>query len=283
MIAVGLILLLGAVGYYAYAHFARSGFDDLSFSVDPISVEAVPRVSSLDESTSSAEETTPVTITISQSPEQADASVVDTKVFPIDSFSAVYPGTAMHPKYWARPLWAGSDRRTVADLPDGFTSVSWESGDTYGLQVAAAHRIVISDIGIDAVVNDLKILDLGDSTQYETPKNIVGHIPGTANPGEFSNGWYFGHLQSPIKGEGSVFRWLPKISELVKDGDPIFVSLYSADGEYLYQVVKGEVVRPSELELTPTTEAEITLVTCYPPLVYDHRYVITAKLVGVRN
>lgn len=138
-------------------------------------------------------------------------------------------------------------------------------------------------IGLQADVSELKVLDLGDSKHYETPNNTVGHIPGTGNPGEYSNGWYFGHLQSPIRGEGNVFRSLPKISELVKDGDPIYVSLFSEDGEYLYQVVKGGVIRPSDLQITNTMDAEITLVTCYPPLVYDHRYVVKARLVAVRD
>ena len=203
--------------------------------------------------------------------------------FLMDSFAMSYPGIDVHPKYWDDPLWAGSDRMEAYLLPDGFAAVSYKSDDYEWFGEAPANRMVIADIGVDATVNGLRIIDLGDSQAYETPKNIVGHIPSTANPGEYSNGWYFGHLQSPIRGEGNVFRSLPKLSQLIRDGDPIFVTLYSADGEYVYQVVKGEVVHPSELELTDTSDAEITLVTCYPPLVYDHRYVVTAKLVGVKN
>ncbi len=203
--------------------------------------------------------------------------------FLMDSFAMSYPGVDVHPKYWDDPLWAGSDRLEVYLLPEGFAAVSYKSDDYEWLGEAPANRMVIADIGVDATVNGLRIIDLGDSQAYETPKNIVGHIPSTANPGEYSNGWYFGHLQSPIRGEGNVFRHLPKLSQLIRDGDPIFVTLYSTDGAYLYQVVKGEVVHPSELELSYTEDAEITLVTCYPPLVYDHRYVVSAKLVGVKN
>ncbi len=213
---------------------------------------------------------------------QAGAASYDGPVL-IDSFATSYPGAEVHPKYWDDPLWAGSDRLEVYLLPEGFAAVSYKADDYEWLGAAPARRMVIADIGVDAIVNGLRIIDLGDSQAYETPKNIVGHIPSTANPGEYSNGWYFGHLQSPIRGEGNVFRSLPKLSQLIRDGDPIFVTLYSADGAYLYQVVKGEVVHPSELELTYTKDAEITLVTCYPPLVYDHRYVVTARLVGVNN
>lgn len=203
--------------------------------------------------------------------------------FLMDGFAMSYPGVDVHPKYWDDPLWAGSDRLDASLLPEGFVAVSYKADDYEWLGEAPANRMVIADIGVDATVNGLRIIDLGDSQAYETPKNIVGHIPSTANPGEYSNGWYFGHLQSPIRGEGNVFRSLPKLSQLIRDGDPIFVTLYSADGAYLYQVVKGEVVHPSELELTYSEDAEITLVTCYPPLVYDHRYVVTAKLVGIQN
>ena len=375
MIAIGLVMLLGVAGYYAYAHYARSNFDDLSFTVEPITADAasvdtfptietaqkadlaaqvdtseesnnlaavpafttivIPQTASSGSSDSlrDAVEVPPSTgITdvatassgsaedLSSSIEIAQPAPISTRTsesatelasdpgratestgitnepidgqagagsyngsFLMDSFAMSYPGVDIHPKYWDDPLWAGSDRLEIILLPQGFVAVSYTPDDDEWLSGAPASRMVIASIGVDAIVDDLRIIDLGDSQAYETPKNIVGHIPSTANPGEYSNGWYFGHLQSPIRGEGNVFRSLPKLSKLIGDGDPLFVALYSSDGAFLYQVVKGEVVHPSELELTESSDAEITLVTCYPPLVYDHRYVVTAKLVGVRN
>ena len=112
---------------------------------------------------------------------------------------------------------------------------------------------------------------------------MVGHIPGTANPGESGNGWFFGHLESPIQGEGSVFRRLPEIPrKYLREGDPVYVILESDEGEYLYQVISGETVKPDELHLYSADDSIITMVTCVPPLVYDHRLLVTAKLVGIK-
>ncbi len=340
MIAIGLVLLLGVAGYYAYAHYARTGFEDLSFEVEPITVNDVPAqtipiiqaasngdpalevdasqgsanlttnpsfttvatplavstVSSeiLDSADQSPEPTSSIGETAEDAAQQTPDSVEEAAdgaaqaipnrgLFQIESFAMSHADADIHPKYWGDPLWAGTDRLERYLLPEGYVPATYTVTNDAQRENAQASRMVISDIDVDAIVANLRIIDLGDSQAYETPKNIVGHIPGTANPGEYHNGWYFGHLQSPIRGEGNVFRLLPSLSKLIRDGDPIFVELYSADGQFLYQVVSGAVVHPTQLELTRSTEAEITLVTCYPPLVYDHRYVVTAKLVGVRN
>jgi LPXTG-site transpeptidase (sortase) family protein len=153
---------------------------------------------------------------------------------------------------------------------------------------ARAVRIAIPAIGVESDVAELAILDLGDSRQYETPKNVVGHIPETANPGESGNGWFFGHLESPIRGEGNVFRRLPEVPGLLKEyletGDgPVYVFLSSPDGEFLYQVTETKVVHRDELALYDSGGPAITLVTCYPRFVYDQRVVVTAKLVGVKG
>ena len=50
--------------------------------------------------------------------------------------------------------------------------------------LAGATRILVPSIGLDSGVNELAILDLGDSRAYETPVNSVGHIPQSANSGE---------------------------------------------------------------------------------------------------
>ena len=58
----------------------------------------------------------------------------------------------------------------------------------------------------------------------------MGRIPNTSNPGELGNGWLFGHLESPIRGEGNVFQRLPEIPALLSAGDPVYVSLLNEDG-----------------------------------------------------
>ena len=54
-------------------------------------------------------------------------------------------------------------------------------------------------------------------------------------------------------------------------------------GTHLYQVTETAVVHQDDLHLYGSDEATITLVSCVPRLVYDHRLLVTAKLVGVGN
>ena len=200
-------------------------------------------------------------------------------------YAAVYPGVQIHPKYWGEPLWAGTDTYSPIEegLPDGYRAVSYldfEPGDTSKTE---ARRILIPLIDVDSVVAELQVLDLGDSRTYETPKNVVGHIPTTPNPGDLGNGWYFGHLASPIRGEGNVFGRLPELPQHLRNGDSVYVAIESAEGEYLYLVTTTRVVHEDELHIYDSGDATVTLVACVPKLIYDHRLLITAMLVGTRD
>ncbi|MDP6072403.1 MAG: sortase [SAR202 cluster bacterium] len=202
----------------------------------------------------------------------------------VSSYNAIYPGFNVHPKYWGDPQWAGADEYTFGEIrrPDGYTQATASDALHRG-EGSAATRITIPTIGVDSSVSDLAIIDLGDSSEYETPNKVVGRIPESANPGETGNSWYFGHLESPIKGEGNVFHRLPEIPELLRNGDPVYVSLESNGEEFLYQVTATRVVHQDDLRLYDSDDATITLVACVPRLVYDHRIVVTGKLVGIKR
>ena len=147
---------------------------------------------------------------------------------------------------------------------------------------ALAKRIRIPAIEVDAVVDELRIRQLGDSLAWETPKKVVGHIPATAKAGASGQGWYFGHLESPIRGEGNVFARLPEIPELAA-GSPIFIFLETADRHYAYQVYVTDVVHEDVIALSDNGAHDITLVTCTPRFYYDYRLLVTAALVGIRE
>ena len=147
---------------------------------------------------------------------------------------------------------------------------------------ALATRIRIPAIEVDAVVDELRIMKLGDSLAWETPKRVVGHIPRTAKAGAAGQGWYFGHLESPLRGEGNVFARLPELPNLAVDS-PIYIFLETADRHYAYQVYVTEVVYEDDIALTDTGSHDITLVTCTPRFYYDHRLLVTAALVGIRD
>lgn len=174
----------------------------------------------------------------------------------------------------------------AGEFPVGLTAIAGAfSGVDWGSlpeQAAPPTRLRIPALGLDARVEGLRILDLGDARAYETPVRVVGHIPESAAPGALGNVWLFGHLESPIRGEGSIFRDLPKVHDLLQDGQAVYVIMDSADGSFLYQVREFRKVPVEEMSLQRTEEPLLTMVTCWPRFSYDERILVTAELVGVR-
>jgi sortase A len=85
-----------------------------------------------------------------------------------------------------------------------------------------------------------------------TLRRAVGHIPGTAIPGQSGNVGLAGHRDT-------FFRSLKD----VKIDDEIQVS--TERGSFTYQVVSLRVVEPEDVGvLAPAGENVLTLVTCYP-------------------
>ena len=294
LVLMGLVLLMGVGLYYGYGIRARSQLDRLNFIVEdaalvPLATDPVAAVA-----------VQPSSYAIGSSSGQVLSAAVSANPDPVSgpgpvngagsdylapAHVAAYPGAQMHPKYWGHPMWAGSDLFTYREsgLPDGFRLVSESDIITSPSTAGNATHIRIPIIGVDSAVEELAILQLGDSRAYETPKNVVGHIPQTPNPAEPGTGWYFGHLESPIKGEGNVFAKLPDIPEYLRNGDPVYVAINGEDAELLYQVTRTQVLHQSELQLHDVGGSTIILVACVPRLVYDHRLLVTAKLVGVNN
>lgn len=105
-------------------------------------------------------------------------------------------------------------------------------------------RIEIPRIGVSVmVVEGVKARNL---------KVAVGHIPGTALPGEAGNVGIAGHRDT-------FFR---KLRE-VRPSDAI--TLTTLYGSYQYSVESISVVNPDDVQvIRPSSEAILTLVTCYP-------------------
>ena len=136
-----------------------------------------------------------------------------------------------------------------------------------------ARRVIIPSIGLDA-----KIIQLGTYVNrrgelvWETAPFAVGHHLGTAGPGQPGNMVLSGHITSP--NEGAVFKNLPTL----RVGEGVIVA--TDERQYLYRVVSTKVVTPDAVDvMAPTPEATATLITCIPLGVYDHRLVVTARLV----
>ena len=109
---------------------------------------------------------------------------------------------------------------------------------------AAVGRIEIPHLGVSAVIRA--------GSDARTLRLAVGHIPGTALPGDGGNVGLAAHRDT-------FFRRLGDI----KPGDEIRV--VTPDGTFTYAVEGTKIVEPADVwVLDPTREPALTLVTCYP-------------------
>ncbi|PZC51182.1 MAG: Sortase (surface protein transpeptidase) [Chloroflexi bacterium] len=200
---------------------------------------------------------------------------------PDPRYIQLYPGENLPFSLWKEPRTNEPFDNKSSNILEGFLPIgAFEIGSTGQMPVAKGLRIPILEL--EATVTELGIVDLGDSLEYETPKRVVGHIPETANPGESGRVWLFGHLQSPLRGEGSVFRDLPLIPKKLRNGEQVYALLDGSRGTYLYEIRSSEVLSEEDLYLYSTLDSTITLVTCVPRFTYDHRLLIHGELIGFK-
>jgi len=187
-----------------------------------------------------------------------------------------------HPADWGNSRWHKSDHLRDLNLDNLQQPDITIDQLTFLRMSGLATQMRIPTLGLDAPIEQLEIIDIEGVKQYESPKNVVGRIPTDHNSIESISGWYFGHLESPIKSEGNVFHKLPEIPSYLTNGDPIHIHLISEKKEYVYQAFRSEVVHETELKLYDAGLENIVLVTCVNRPYYDHRQVVTAKLVDIR-
>jgi sortase A len=105
-------------------------------------------------------------------------------------------------------------------------------------------RIDIPRLGLSAIVIE--------GTSATSLRRAVGHITGTALPGQPGNVGISGHRDT-------FFRPLRNI----RRND--IITLTTLFGDYRYRVVSTRIVRPDSVaELDPSRDEILTLVTCYP-------------------
>ena len=117
----------------------------------------------------------------------------------------------------------------------------------------------------------------GEKSEWQVADYAVGHHAGTANPGEPGNVVLSGHVDY----RGEVFKNLKD----VKKGDE--VTVYTEKGQYLYVVtdmvivkeegVSEEQKRANAAYMNPTPDQTLTMITCWPYGVDDHRLIVIAK------
>jgi sortase A len=124
-----------------------------------------------------------------------------------------------------------------------------------------AIQIQIPMIGVDAPVVQ------GDS--WEQLKKGVAQHNGSANPGQTGNMVLSAH--NDVFGE--IFRYLDKLQR----GDQIII--YTPTRSYTYIITAVQKVAPSAVEvMSPTPNATVTLISCYPYMVDNQRIVVQASL-----
>jgi sortase A len=126
---------------------------------------------------------------------------------------------------------------------------------------ALVGRIEVARIELSALARE--------GVDARTLRGAVGHVPGTALPGERGNAAFAAHRDT-------FFRPLKD----VRAGDEVAIATPS--GVHRYVVTGTRVVEPSDVDvLAPTPDPTLTLVTCYP---FDYvgsapkRFIVTARL-----
>jgi len=105
-------------------------------------------------------------------------------------------------------------------------------------------RIEVSRLNVSVVVVE--------GTSNKSLRRAVGHIAGTALPGQPGNVGIAGHRDT-------FFRPLRNIQR-----DDV-IKLTTSNGEYRYRVVSTKVVSPDNVAVLDSDQNEVlTLVTCYP-------------------
>jgi sortase A len=133
-------------------------------------------------------------------------------------------------------------------MPSGVPPKAGRHG-TSAERYAVAKRSVIGRIDVPR----LRLTAMArEGVDDRTLRSAVGHVPGTALPGDVGNTAFAAHRDSffrPLKG--------------IHKGDEVDVT--TARGRYRYVVTSTRIVRPEDVSvLDPTERPALTLVTCYP-------------------
>jgi sortase A len=135
--------------------------------------------------------------------------------------------------------------------PAGTTAAPW----------SLVGRIEVPRLRLSAIARE--------GVDVRTLRLAVGHIPGTALPGQHGNAGFAAHRDT-------FFRPLKS----VRQGDEVIVT--TPGGVYRYAVTAMRIVDPEDVSvLNPTSDTSLTLVTCYP---FDYvgsaprRFIVRATL-----
>ncbi len=284
LIVTGGLLLTASVGYFVLSSIAKAQLGNLEKTVAPGTQDTAAPPGWEPATTPTETGARPKYFT-SELPSDSqisfllDASRGSTQVSPIIDEAQTKPASTPTPSQ-PTPKPGGSAPPLTGPIEPSALQLVDSSLLPKGVGFKPpATRILIPDIGLDSRVTYLRTVVEDNILVWETPKWSVGHMSGTANPGEAGNVVITGHISSPIRGEGAVFKRLPEIPKLLDFGWKVDIILYTAEEKYLYRVTSTKVVAPDQVDIMATTQDPVlTLITCVPDGVYSHRLIVTAKL-----
>lgn len=143
-------------------------------------------------------------------------------------------------------------------------------------------RLSIPSVGIDSEVVPISWSMIpspngGQKSEWQVADFAVGHHAGSVNPGQTGNVVLSGHVDY----KGQVFRELHKVDR----GDEVI--LYTEKGQYLYVVQAIHIVKEDGVPeaqkrenarfMNQTPDQTLTMITCYPYGIDDHRLIVIAK------
>ena len=158
-------------------------------------------------------------------------------------YASMYAGQKQLQQRWAQQNSSSPVSTPAAASDDGLT------------------RLSIPRISLDAVIVE--------GISYRKLAIAPGHIPGTPLPGEAGNSvisahrdTFFRHIYELKKGDDVIVRRLGKV--------------------YTFTVTGKKITNPDDVSvMRPTTESQLTLITCYPTYYIGpapERLVVFAKL-----
>jgi len=159
------------------------------------------------------------------------------------------------------------DRVALAGVAPDFSMWSERRIKDYQESLAAHFAPAIAILRIPKIHVEVPVLEGTDDMSLNRG---VGHVVGTANPGENGNMAIAGHRDG-------FFRGLKDVGM----GDPI--ELVTPVGTESFVIDRIAIVDPNDIAvLRPTPRASLTLVTCYPFYFVGNapkRYIVQASIV----
>lgn len=143
---------------------------------------------------------------------------------------------------------------------------------TESVPIAAQTPNGLEVMGIVSIPKiDINLM-LVEGVTKQALKFAVGHMPGTAMPGEVGNCALAGHRSYTF---GEYFNRLDE----VEVGDEIQIT--RGKETYTYKVYESFLVEPTEVWVTEPIENKkiVTLITCHPVVKATHRLIVRGELV----